>query len=359
MLAALSLAALISGFASDPSPADEVRRAGSSNANPSQTPSARRQRSANASRGGDSLVDVEIGKKAHVQQRRIEAPATKPVLPQLPTEAPKAHDKAPRDGEQRKLGVVVDKAPTHTGGTSNARSVLLDHVKGARDDGSLTADQRKFLKSAYKELANSTSLPDHLAMRDMAREHGALAAFDEIMKAHADVLAPQLLDGAHVFAGAAALIDAQGVAGALGKRPEFDRAVREELVLAFGWAKNDHERGEVNELAQRLGISLAEAPDPNARTYEASPKHHASTVQGGFVSPAPSDGQLTLEASVQVKPESPRRVGVDKVAQEYVVFDETVPGTFHGHTRTWDQLHPDMQRSLVASGAVTNNGRIL
>jgi hypothetical protein len=145
----------------------------------------------------------------------------------------------------------------------------------------------------------------------------------------------------------------------MGKRGDFNHAVREELVLALGWAKTDHERSEVNELASRLGLSLESAPDPSARVYEASPKHHGSTVQGGFVSPAPSNGQATLEASVQVKPESPRRVGVDKGAQEYCVFDETVPGVFHGHTRTWDQLHPDMQRALVASGAVTNNGRIL
>lgn len=311
---------------------------------------------------------MEIGKKpqVQVQQRRIDAPIApiaKPVV-HAPEADPvkQAHvERAPTDAEQRKLGVTVDKSPTKTGGASSTRNVLLDHVKSARDDAALTQDQRKFLKGAYKELAGNTSLPDHLAMRDMAREHGALAAFDEIMKAHGDVLAPQLLDGAHVFAGAAALVDMQGVASAMGPkhRAAFDHAVREELVLALGWAKTDHERGEVNGLAQRLGLSLESAPDPNARVYEASPKHHASTVQGGFVSPAPTNGQLVLEASVQVKPESPRRVGVDKGAQEYVVFDETVPGTFHGHTRTWDQLHPDMQRALIADGVVTNNGRIL
>lgn len=305
---------------------------------------------------------MEIGKKAHVQQRRIEAPVVrKPVAQEIPPgDQPKTlDDTAPSAVEQRKLGVVVDKAPAKISATANARNVLLDHVKGAPNDTALTHDQRKFLKGAYKELANNTSLGDHLAMREMAREHGALAAFDEIMKAHGDVLAPQLLNGAHVFAGAASLVDLQGVAASMDKRTEFNHAVGEELVLAHGWAKTDHERNEVNELAQRLGISLESAPEPNARAYEASPKHHASTVQGGFVSPAPTNGQAVLEASVQVKSESPRRVGVDKGAQEYVVFDETVPGTFHGHTRTWDQLHPDMQRALVASGAATNNGRIL
>ena len=62
---------------------------------------------------------------------------------------------------------------------------------------------------------------------------------------------------------------------------------------------------------------------------------------------------------MQVKPESTRRVGADKDAQQFVVFDQTTPGFFHGHTRTWDQLHPDMQHVLVAAGVVTAHGRIV
>lgn len=305
-----------------------------------------------------TVVDVVIGKKGDIARPRIQAPLEKPRTPPPAPVTEGQRTVTVTDAEQRKLGAVVDKSPAKNGGTSSARSVMMDHTRRAAGSDEI---DRRFIKGAYKELANNPSLGDHVAMRAMAVEHGAatLAAFDEIMKAHAEVLLPQLLESAHVFAGATSLLETQSHAHAMGHRAAFNAALRDELVLAHGWAKNDHERSEVSELAARLGISLENAPDPIARVYEASPKHHASTVQGGFVSPAPTTGQLVLDASVQVKPESPRRVGVDKGAQEYVVFDETVPGTFHGHMRTWDQRHPDMQRALVAAGAATNNGRIL
>jgi hypothetical protein len=54
--------------------------------------------------------------------------------------------------------------------------------------------------------------------------------------------------------------------------------------------------------------------------------------------------------SVQVKPTSPRRVGVDPGTGEYVVFDQTSAGKYHGHVRTWDQLSPKMRSVIKKEG---------
>jgi hypothetical protein len=66
-------------------------------------------------------------------------------------------------------------------------------------------------------------------------------------------------------------------------------------------------------------------------TYEKSPKH--GTEQRGNAAPAPTNGQQALENSVSIKPTTSRRVSVDPATGEYVVFDETYPGSgiYHGH----------------------------
>ncbi|GDY33442.1 hypothetical protein GTS_50750 [Gandjariella thermophila] len=60
-------------------------------------------------------------------------------------------------------------------------------------------------------------------------------------------------------------------------------------------------------------------------TYEKSPKH--GTEQRGNAAPAPTNGQQALENSVPIKPTTSRRVSVDPATGEYVVFDETYPGS--------------------------------
>jgi hypothetical protein len=99
-------------------------------------------------------------------------------------------------------------------------------------------------------------------------------------------------------------------------------------------------------------------PSGRAR-YEPSPKH--GPAQRGDVAAAPRDGQAALDRSVQVKPTSARRVGVDAANQELVVFDETYPGQqiFHGHVRSWNQLRPEMQAALRRAGLVDARGRII
>jgi hypothetical protein len=98
-----------------------------------------------------------------------------------------------------------------------------------------------------------------------------------------------------------------------------------------------------------------------SRQYEPNPKHGAYShpTSKGISSPAPIDGQMALDHSVQVKPTSPRCIGVDKANGEIVVLDEHLPDRFHGHVRRWDELTPQMQNGLKDAGLVDNHGKIL
>jgi RHS repeat-associated protein len=93
--------------------------------------------------------------------------------------------------------------------------------------------------------------------------------------------------------------------------------------------------------------------------YEKSPKHGSTTR--GNVSAAPRNGQSALDNSIQIKDTSPRRIGIDRATNEFVVFDETNPGTgtFHGHVRTWEQLTQEMKNVLIKTGEVTRTGKII
>jgi len=92
-------------------------------------------------------------------------------------------------------------------------------------------------------------------------------------------------------------------------------------------------------------------------TYKASPKHGPTAK--GSISAAPRNGQEALDLSIQVKPTSPRRVGIDYETGEFNVFDQTTSGVFHGHVRTWNQLTSEMQHALRQAGMVDARGRIL
>ena len=76
-------------------------------------------------------------------------------------------------------------------------------------------------------------------------------------------------------------------------------------------------------------------------------------------SKGPSNGQKALESSVQVKPTSARRIGVDPDANELVVFDRTGDEVYHGHVRPWDKLHQDMKNALIKARKVDSKGNIL
>jgi len=76
-------------------------------------------------------------------------------------------------------------------------------------------------------------------------------------------------------------------------------------------------------------------------------------------SKGPTNGQEALENSLQVKPTSPRRIGIDPDTNEFVVFDRTGGDVYHGHVRPWDKLHQDMKNALIKAKKVDNKGNIL
>jgi len=91
--------------------------------------------------------------------------------------------------------------------------------------------------------------------------------------------------------------------------------------------------------------------------YEAAPYH--GKVDNAVKSRAPINRQDALDTSIQVKPTSPRRVGVDYESKEFVVFDKTLDTTYHGHVRSWKDMHPDMQKALQQAGMADRKGNIL
>ncbi|HEO1816568.1 TPA: hypothetical protein VAM31_001628, partial [Acinetobacter baumannii] len=95
----------------------------------------------------------------------------------------------------------------------------------------------------------------------------------------------------------------------------------------------------------------------NCFRYENAPYH--GKVDNSIKSRAPINGQSALDLSIQVKATSPRRVGIDYAKKEFVVFDKTEGNVFHGHVRSWDKLHVDMQNVLKKAGFVDKKGRIL
>jgi hypothetical protein len=91
--------------------------------------------------------------------------------------------------------------------------------------------------------------------------------------------------------------------------------------------------------------------------FEPAPYH--GRMDKGLKSRGPMNGQAALESSLQVKASSPRRVGIDYDSGEFVVFDQTTSGVFHGHVRAWKELTPEMQTILVEAGRVSRRGKIL
>ena len=97
------------------------------------------------------------------------------------------------------------------------------------------------------------------------------------------------------------------------------------------------------------------------RIYEDAPYH--GKADNSVKSRAPTNGQVALNNSTQVKPTSFRRVGVDIANNEIVVMDRTRvlsngDELFHGHVRKWDALHPDQQNALRKSGMTDKKGNI-
>lgn len=90
--------------------------------------------------------------------------------------------------------------------------------------------------------------------------------------------------------------------------------------------------------------------------FAPNPKHRSR--KRGQISPQPTNGQTVLDRSVQVTKGSPRRVGVDPINGELVIFMQHLPNVFHGFVVEWRELPVAAQRALIREGLVTRRGRI-
>jgi hypothetical protein len=136
----------------------------------------------------------------------------------------------------------------------------------------------------------------------------------------------------------------------------FEGAVEEEAATGARLAAEEEQAAaEGAELAQLEGRSSVGAS--RRLDYEPSPKH--GPIPRGRVGAAPVNGQAALDVSLQVGPNSPRRISIDYEAGDFVVFDQTSAGIFHGHVREWKDLTQPMKNALRRAGIVNARGRIL
>ncbi len=96
--------------------------------------------------------------------------------------------------------------------------------------------------------------------------------------------------------------------------------------------------------------------------YKDADYHHRQS-RGGK-SPAPKNGQQALDNSVSLPGHTTRRIGVS--CNEIVILDQTSPGLYHGHVRTWKELVSGgckktkrMQQALIKNNLVSSSGKIL
>ncbi len=103
-----------------------------------------------------------------------------------------------------------------------------------------------------------------------------------------------------------------------------------------------------------------ELTDPSAFRYHRG--RHAD-VKVGNINPEPKNPLDVLQnSSVWVDPNTTtRRVGVDSINNEFVIFDETFKGDrlFHGHSRAWNELSSKMKSQLIKAGLATRKGEII
>jgi filamentous hemagglutinin len=71
------------------------------------------------------------------------------------------------------------------------------------------------------------------------------------------------------------------------------------------------------------------------------------------------NGQSALDMSFQIKATSTRRIGIDYEEGQFVIFDQTSEGVFHGHVRSWAQLDQVQRNVLIRLDLVDRRGNIL
>ena len=126
-----------------------------------------------------------------------------------------------------------------------------------------------------------------------------------------------------------------------------------------GAARKAHD--ERNKKGPVLGNNTT--PIGNNGVYKSVIYHPAKG--SGRKSPGPKNGQDALNNSVRISEDtSRRRVGISE--GEIVVLDQTYPGEFHGHVRTWDEIisggnktTESIKIALIDNGLVNIKGKIL
>lgn len=92
---------------------------------------------------------------------------------------------------------------------------------------------------------------------------------------------------------------------------------------------------------------------PNG-TYEKAPYHNNGNA---VKSAAPIDGQSALDNSLSLGTKTNRRIGISE--GQFVVLDQTPPGIYHGHVRSWNELSSVMKNVLRKAGLVKKSGKII
>ena len=91
--------------------------------------------------------------------------------------------------------------------------------------------------------------------------------------------------------------------------------------------------------------------------------YHGKT-DNAVKSRAPTNGQLALDNSIQVKNSSPRRIGIDKINNEIVILDRTEvkpngDEEFHGHVRCACTLDNKQTSILRKHKMLSKKGEII
>lgn len=100
-------------------------------------------------------------------------------------------------------------------------------------------------------------------------------------------------------------------------------------------------------------------------TFERFGRFNGADYHGAMVNgrknPAPRNGQLALDHSIELGGNSRRRMALqpEDPSRPFVVLDRTAEGVYHGHSRSWAELDQRMRQSLINAGIVNRQGRIL
>ena len=126
------------------------------------------------------------------------------------------------------------------------------------------------------------------------------------------------------------------------------------LVLADG-TKNGFSLGkDLNDLISAIKENVNSSSHKNG-IYEKADYHSGQTT--GNKNPAPKDGQFALDNSVPIGNNTTRRIGLDSNGN-FVVFDETSSGVFHGHVRTWNSANGNQGLTQAMKNALYKAGYI-